>query len=566
MRMNGGIIGKLNKPSNYSANGVWKWSERYANILDYRFPTYYPGFDLTNLINKQTQYTANSFVVSAQEATMQAIFFKPDGTKLYVMGSTSDNVHQYSLSTAWNITTASYDNIKFAIAAQDTTPTGLFFKPDGTKMYVSGSSNDNVSQYSLSTAWNVATATYDSVNFSIAAQDGGSHDLFFKPDGTKMYILGNSNDKVFQYSLSSPWVVSSASYDNISYSIATQDPLPYGLTFKSDGTKMYMSGGTDETIFQYSLSSAWNVATASPDGANNNISVALYDVDPSALFFKPDGNKLFVGCGGASKILEYNVESWNIQKTPGLSNSLSISAQDTSPDGIAFKPDGTKMYMIGSATDRIQQYSLSTPWNISTASIEANANIVAQTTACDGFYFKPDGTKLYVTDSSFVVYQYSLSTAWNISTLTYDSISRDYGTDAGAPTIAFNPTGTKIYAGGNIITQYTANSAWNIANPISDSKSYSIVSNTGPWSESSIGDFIISADGSKLWALGTTADRIYQYTFGTSWDISTLSYSKSYYIGDIDNVTVGLYFKPNGEKLYVLGSTNDVLYELTLSG
>ena len=82
MRMNGGIIGKLNKPSNYSANGVWKWSERYANILDYRFPTYYPGFDLSNIISKQTQYTNKSLLTTSQESSPTALFFKPDGTNL----------------------------------------------------------------------------------------------------------------------------------------------------------------------------------------------------------------------------------------------------------------------------------------------------------------------------------------------------------------------------------------------------------------------------------------------------------------------------------------------------
>ena len=64
--------------------------------------------------------------------------FKPDGTKMYVTGSTGDDVNEYDLSTPWDVSTASY-NQNFSVAAQETTPTAVRFKPDGTKMYVTGS-------------------------------------------------------------------------------------------------------------------------------------------------------------------------------------------------------------------------------------------------------------------------------------------------------------------------------------------------------------------------------------------------------------------------------------------
>jgi hypothetical protein len=69
------------------------------------------------------------------------------------------HVNEYDLSTAWDITTASYLQ-NFSVAAQETNPQDLFFKPDGTKMYVIGSSGDDVNEYDLSTAWDVTTASY----------------------------------------------------------------------------------------------------------------------------------------------------------------------------------------------------------------------------------------------------------------------------------------------------------------------------------------------------------------------------------------------------------------------
>jgi len=59
---------------------------------------------------------------------------------------------------------------RFSVAAQETNPSGMFFKPDGTKMYVIGFTGDDVNEYDLSTAWDITTASYLQ-NFSVAAQE-----------------------------------------------------------------------------------------------------------------------------------------------------------------------------------------------------------------------------------------------------------------------------------------------------------------------------------------------------------------------------------------------------------
>ena len=75
------------------------------------------------------------FNVGGQEGTPYDIAFKADGTKMYVTGASGDDVNEYNLATAWDITTASYLQT-FSVGAEETSPTGLFFKPDGTKMYI----------------------------------------------------------------------------------------------------------------------------------------------------------------------------------------------------------------------------------------------------------------------------------------------------------------------------------------------------------------------------------------------------------------------------------------------
>ena len=130
---------------------------------------------------------------------MHGLFFKADGTKMYVVERNVDYVHEYDLVVPWDILTLVYTGNFFYVGSQETNPTALFFKPDGTKMYVTGSTGDDVNEYDLSVAWDVSSAVYSQL-FSVAAQESNPYALFFKPDGTKMYVMGAA-DIVFEYNI-----------------------------------------------------------------------------------------------------------------------------------------------------------------------------------------------------------------------------------------------------------------------------------------------------------------------------------------------------------------------------
>ena len=192
--------------------------------------------------------------IGAQESIARGMFFKSDGTTFYIVGTTNDTVYQYSCATAWDVSTASYASKSFSVAGQDGTPNGLFFKPDGTKFYIVGSTNDTVYQYSCSTAWDISTASYDTKSFGVFAQESTPLGLFFKSDGAKFYIVGSNSDTVYQYSCSTAWDISTASYDSKSFSVAGQEAVPNGLAFNDYGNYLYICGTTSpQGIYQYSL-------------------------------------------------------------------------------------------------------------------------------------------------------------------------------------------------------------------------------------------------------------------------------------------------------------------------
>ena len=536
-------------------SGVWRLQQQVDRIIDTAWPQPW------GLAGARSDFPM--FSTGAQETTPTDVQFKPDGTSFYIIGQTNDSVYQYSCSTAWDVNTASYDGKSFSIATQETNSNGLAFKDDGTKFYIIGGTNDTVYQYSCSTAWDVSTASYDSVSFSITAQETSPTGLFFKDDGTKFYIVGTNADTVFQYSCSTAWDISTASYDSKSFSVATQDTAPNGLSFKNDGTKFYIIGGSNDAVYQYSCSTAWDVSTASYD--SKSFIIGTQESSLAGLFFKPDGTKFYVIGTTNDTVYQYSLLTpWDVSTT--YAAYFYVGGQETVATDIQFKPDGTKFYIIGSTTDTIYQYSCSTAWDLSTASYDSKSfSVATQETSPGGFFFKPDGTKFYIVGSfTDTVYQYSCSTAWDISTASYDSKSFSVTTqEANTNGLTFKDDGTKFYIVGvtnDTIYQYSCSTAWDVSTASYDNKSFSVGTQ-----ESEPRDVRFKDDGTKFYIVGAGTDAMYQYSCSTAWDISSASYdSKSFSVVMQDNSPQGLFFKPDGTKFYIIGAGTDTVYQYSL--
>ena len=187
------------------------------------------------------------FSVSAQDTSPNGIAFKPDGTKMYISGSAGDDINEYNLSTAWDISTAVYSQL-FSVSSQDTSPRGIAFKPDGLKMYVTGGSN-KINEYDLSTAWDISTASFLQL-FTVIS---GTRGIFFKPDGLTVYITATDySGVVVPYSLSTAWDISTATQGTM-LSVNAQDSTPTGVFFKPDGSKMYITGEAGAAISEYDI-------------------------------------------------------------------------------------------------------------------------------------------------------------------------------------------------------------------------------------------------------------------------------------------------------------------------
>ena len=259
----------------------------------------------------------DSYNVSSQETGPRELAFSSDGTKFFVVGYQGGDVGEYSMSTAWDVSTASYTDA-FSVSSQEGYPHGLAFNTDGTKMFVSGYAGDDVNEYTLSTGWDVSTASFVD-SFDVSKQDIQPRGLAFSTDGTKMFISGAVGNTIEEYTLSTGFDVSTSSHTD-TMDVSGYDIHARGVTFNDDGTSMFYHGQQNDEIYDFSLSTAWDLST---NTYNDSISLPSFDTGAEAIVFNNDGTKLFVSGNDDNTIDEYTVSTGFelINTAPTLSSS-----------------------------------------------------------------------------------------------------------------------------------------------------------------------------------------------------------------------------------------------------
>ena len=242
----------------------------------------------------------------------------------------------------------------------------------------------------------------------------------------------------------------------------------------------------------------------------------------------------------------------------------------TFPTGLDFKSDGTRMYV--NLTDETHQFDLSTPWDVSTASTAGSTaqGLSTDTIEAYGVTLSADGTQLYVADKDPTggdkIAQFNLTTAYAPANgMTHvASYNTSAQVDSGVG-MHIGDSGNKFYAldyGNDNIFQYNAGTPWTVSTLSYASKFGDIVT------QASVAQAMyVTPDGMTLLVGDTNTNAIYEYNFGTAWDISTISYSG--FSVDISNETTNVYgvrLNTAKDKMFVLGwvGASSRVFEYTL--
>ena len=174
---------------------------------------------------------------------LNSLAFNNDGTKLFVTDIGSDNgnrakIHEFDLSSPFNFGTVSSAvspnitamRVGSQISEFSTTTMieGIVFNYNGTKMFISNSKSGDseLIQYKLTTAYNTSTRVHEGTLDMTTLGVAEIAQQVFSSDGSKLFVLDNATDKVFEFDLTCDWsIIDGACDDPVNTSDKGKDVL-----------------------------------------------------------------------------------------------------------------------------------------------------------------------------------------------------------------------------------------------------------------------------------------------------------------------------------------------------
>ncbi len=175
--------------------------------------------------------------------------FSGDGTKflLFTYPGGADRIYQYNLSTPWDLSTATY----FSYYDLPASFFGGYVTPDFTSYFVVDTGR-NLSKYSISNNNINTTAIIPGQVFDLdPANQKSFEDVFFSPDGLKMYIIQITDNTILEYTLLNPYEISPAPTLTGTLSTVSENSRYFDLYLTAQ--KLYAGGSTPAIVAQYSL-------------------------------------------------------------------------------------------------------------------------------------------------------------------------------------------------------------------------------------------------------------------------------------------------------------------------
>ncbi len=271
----------------------------------------------------------------------------------------------------------------------------------------------------------IAEPTFvQSKSIETGTQDLG---LTFNNDGTKMYITRNPNNKldaVVEFILTTAYDISTAAVNNTKiihvtgvHSDNKNALLPTQVVFNNDGTKMFIAGHAgNKNIDYWSLTTAFDISTANLDGRYD---ISGQEIRANSVAFNNDGTRMFVA--GVGDDTQVRIHEYSLDKAFDLSSETThLNTEDLISfhdhiDGVTFNYDGTKMYTIDGGEKKISQFKLTTPYDVSTLSLEGTFIVSSVSAESRELVFSNDGSKMFILDNSNKkVHEFNLSCNWSI--------------------------------------------------------------------------------------------------------------------------------------------------------
>lgn len=139
-------------------------------------------------------------VLSCENARLRRghdIHFKKDGTKLYVEDRFNQKVYEYTLSEPWNIESMRWQ-YTLDISDRQEAVRGVEIAPNGKRMWLMDTGSNNILEYHLDTPWSLESARFTQT-LNLDAVSRNTRGINWRPDGMAFYVTSTSHQKVYEF-------------------------------------------------------------------------------------------------------------------------------------------------------------------------------------------------------------------------------------------------------------------------------------------------------------------------------------------------------------------------------
>jgi hypothetical protein len=246
------------------------------------------------------------------------------------------------------------------------------------------------------------------------------------------------------------WSLTDAQY--VGQSPQLNGSVMRAIDFSEDGTRAYIVFRTTEVARQFNLSQPYDVLSASPAGnGDHDFSgyIATGDQNESVAhgFFIRKTDGMLAWIWNRREIWEVTLSTaWDIT-TASQTGYFSLVGTVARGHDVDWKSDGTRWFVEDRTNGRVYQFDCSTAWDVE-SSTAAGSYVIPNVDEVRGIELQPDGLRMFLTHTSAQeVREYHLSTAWDVTTASLDQ-SFDVASQSSVPvSVVFRPDGTEFFVG-----------------------------------------------------------------------------------------------------------------------
>jgi len=496
-------------------------------------------------------------VGTVNQSSYTELNFTPDGNTLMVSHWTAGITVPVRLRTPWALNSIlnGYSNLML------TNANGLDLDIPGEKLYMYYDAN--IHQYTFDIPGEVGSIRYNKHTTSFTTDVGRSVDsMHFSHDGANLYIGSKASNCITQWSVATPWDIGSISLvSNLNLNVVGANVVsPTALTFSEDGTKMYVGSDFRDRVYEFDLTGPWDITTASN---TRSFLISARESIIGSVQFSPDGRNMYISGSGTNEVSQYRVpNAWILDNSVTNTENLTrirVTPTQTLTQGALFSRNGKRLYFYNRSGQGVRMFHATNAWSV------INCDYGYFTDTGSRRYYDSEwsstGNTLYFTQGAYLD-QYRVGSSYNVDTIDFGNlVQRIHTNSLSLTTRHIEMANNYLFMHDDYTTfqerihryQFKENSTGSDYDL--DSIDFFVKPLPLKQGEPGLQGVQISPDSSNIFLLGPGA--IYPYSLSTSGDIGTLSNSQSqpiYTYSAINNAGRGMRFSEDGTKIFLLGS------------